>query len=126
MRVTVRLFARLRDIAGASESWVAYDKEDGTKLNDSSLTIGILKAVVSAHVKPIMFLQPTNDCSTRPTVVLSKVIGDQNRRYDATLFPNVPNSATCEDAHVGFVNQHAQVYEWAPSVQVWLHREGVG
>jgi hypothetical protein len=118
------------DIAGASESWGAYDAEDGSNTPDSSISILQLEAVVSQHITPMMFLQPLNDCSTRPTVVLSKVIGDQNRRYDATLFPNVPVSPTtttpCEDAHIGFVTLHAQVYSWGPVVNEWLHRQGVG
>ena len=112
-------------IAAASESWQAYDNEDGT-INDAGPSITKFKNAVAAHKKPLMFLEPSNDCSTRPLVVLSKVIGDQARPYEATLFGPVPNISACQDAHVGFVSDHSQVFKWGPSVQAWLHREGVG
>lgn len=112
-------------IAAASESWNAYDNEDGS-INDSSLSITTLKNAVAGHLQPLMFLEPTNDCSTRPLVVLSNVIGDQNEPYEATLFGRVPNVTACQDAHVGFVTQHSEVYIWGPSVKAWLQREGVG
>lgn len=113
-------------IAAASESWSQYDKEDGTTLDDASPSISNLESAVAAHIKPLMFLEPTNDCSTRPLVVLSDVVGDQNKPYEATLFGKVPNVTTCQQAHVGFVTQHSEVYIWGPSVKAWLQREGVG
>lgn len=112
-------------IAAGSESWAAYDNEDGT-INDASPSITKLKNAVAAHTEPLMFLEPTNDCSTRPLVVLSKVVGDQGKPYEATLFGRVPNVSTCEDAHVGFVTRHSEVFSWGPSVRAWLHRQGVG
>ena len=113
------------EIAAASESWKAYDNEDGT-INDASPSITKFKNTVAAHTKPLMFLEPTNDCSTRPLVILSKVVGDQGRPYEATLFGPVPNISACQDAHVGFVTLHSEVFKWGPSVKAWLHRQRVG
>jgi hypothetical protein len=111
------------DIAGASEQWDRFDSEDGT-IDGHGPSIEALKQVVSEHVTPPMFVQPTNDCSTVPTDAFSEVVADQNKVYEATLFRNVPNVAPddCGSAHTKFVFQSSQVIKWGPEAKVWLVR----
>jgi hypothetical protein len=71
------------DIAGASESWDYFDRDDGNNTPDESASIDKLRAAVRGANKPIFFFEPKNDVSLRPTVVLSKVAGDHSERYQA-------------------------------------------
>ena len=114
------------DIAGASESWDAYDNEDGS-LDNSSASIDVLKAAVRGANKPIFFFEPKNDVSTRPTIVLSKVAGDADERYQAAIYGPVPldPGETTTDAHSKFVTEQDQVEKWGPAVIEFLARHGV-
>lgn len=114
------------DIAGASESWDAYDNEDGS-LDNSSASIDMLKAAVRGANKPIFFLEPKNDVSTRPTIVLSKVAGDADERYQAAIYGPVPldPGEDSTNAHGKFVIDKDQVEKWSPAVIEFLARFGV-
>jgi pimeloyl-ACP methyl ester carboxylesterase len=119
------------DIAGASKNWDAYDREDGPGLDDTSPSIQILEDNVTAHTTPMMFLQPVNDCSTRPTVNFGLAMGNEDQPakqiYEATLFSAVPGTGgDCGTAHTRFVDDCAQVLKWGPSVMTWMQRAGVG
>jgi Alpha/beta hydrolase family len=117
------------DIAAASESWNFFDGEDGV-IDGHSPTIARLNNIVSQHVTPPMFLQPINDCSTVPTDQFSQTVADQDKVYEATLFPAVTVNLTrygtpepdCTKAHPEFVFSQFEVNQWGPSVQVWLDR----
>lgn len=54
------------NIAGASESWEKYDTEDGLSTPDDSPSVDMLKDAVRHAHRPIFFLEPKNDESTRP------------------------------------------------------------
>jgi predicted dienelactone hydrolase len=114
------------DIAGASESWDAFDNDDGA-LDDCSTTLDWLKNAVRGANKPIFFLEPKNDASIRPTVVLSKVAGDANERYQAAIYGPVPldPDEDSKDAHRKFVTQQDQIEKWGPAVIEFLARYGV-
>jgi hypothetical protein len=117
------------DIAAASESWNYFDGEDGV-LDGHSPSITMLNNLVAQHVTPPMFLQPINDCSTVPTDQFGQTVADQDKVYDATLFPAVTVNLTrygtpepdCTKAHPEFVFTQFEVDQWGPSVDAWLHR----
>ena len=118
------------DIAGASESWDFYDGDDGNNTPDESVSIEKLKDAVRGANKPIFFFEPKNDVSLRPTVVLSKVAGDHEERYQAAIYGPVPpdpgeRSIDPTHAHGKFVTDHDQVQKWGPAVIEFLSRFGV-
>jgi hypothetical protein len=113
------------DIAGASESWDFFDTEDGTNTPDNSNSIRILKDAVRGANKPIFFLEPKNDVSIRPTVIFSKVAGDHEERYQATIYGPVPDVSSTEEAHSKFVTDHDQVLKWGPAALEFMSRFGV-
>jgi len=63
-------------IAPASESWDGFDNDDGV-LDDDSPTIERLKGAAMYSALPAYYLEPLNDASTRPAVVLGKAAGDR-------------------------------------------------
>ncbi|HEV8481970.1 MAG TPA: acetylxylan esterase [Blastocatellia bacterium] len=121
------------DIAGASESWEFYDGDDetdGDNTPDNSASIRILKDAVRDANRPIFFFEPKNDVSIRPTVVLSKVAGDQNERFQAAIYGPVPpdpgeKTIDTTHAHGKFVTDHDEVRKWGPAVVEFLARFGV-
>lgn len=121
------------DIAGASESWEFYDGDDetdGDNTPDNSASIRILMDAVRDANRPIFFFEPKNDVSIRPTVVLSKVAGDHNERYQAAIYGPVPpdlgeRSIDPTRAHGKFVTDHDEVHKWGPAVVEFLARFGV-
>ena len=118
------------DIAAGSEQWDQWDHQsdtdDGTddgQVDGHGPVISQMLDVVSQHVTPPMFLQPTNDCSTVPTDEFSGVVADQDKVYEATLFGRSPETGNdCGTAHISFVFTHDQVFKWAPTVKAWLER----
>jgi hypothetical protein len=113
------------DIAGASESWDYFDDEDGDDTPDNSPSITTLKNAVRGAQKPIFFLEPKNDVSIRPTVVLSSVAGNNSERYQAAIYPPVADVLSSAGAHGKFVTEHDQVIKWGPAVIEFLARNGV-
>ena len=116
------------DIAGASESWDYFDGDDetdGDNTPDNSASIRFLKDAVRDANKPIFFLEPKNDVSIRPTVVLSKVAGDRSDRYQAAIYGPVPGVRTGEEAHGKFVTDPDEIQKWGPAVIEFLARFGV-
>ena len=118
--------------APASESWVAFDTEDGSGLDDNSPSIQKLKTAAFAGHAPAFFFEPTNDVSTHPIFVLSAMNAEIGglvppREYQAALFPAVPllPGETAQDAHVKFVKDHDQVQIWAPAARNFMARYGV-
>jgi pimeloyl-ACP methyl ester carboxylesterase len=63
-------------LAPASQSWDGFDNHDGV-LNDESLEIERLKAAAMNSLLPAYYLEPLNDASPRPAVVLGKAAGDR-------------------------------------------------
>ncbi len=113
------------NIAGASQSWTFFDEEDGINTPDDSNSIRILKDAVRGANEPIYFLEPKNDVSIRPTVVFSRVAGNQEQRYQASIFGPVPNVSSTDEAHSKFVKDKDEVKRWGPSVIEFLSRFGV-
>ena len=116
------------DIAGASESWDYFDGDDetdGDNTPDNSASIRFLKDAVRDANKPIFFLEPKNDVSIRPTVVLSKVAGDHSDRYQAAIYGPVPGVRAGEEAHGKFVTDPDEIHKWGPAVIEFLARFGV-
>jgi hypothetical protein len=118
-------------IAGASQSWEGND----------SASSEMIEAVTNA-VAPIYFLEPMNDHSIMPTIVLSQVAGINCRLFQAALFPasEVGGSAstiTIDDykgdwdgdgktydprdkAHGTFTG--VRIDEWSPTVLEFINR----
>ncbi|HXI90160.1 MAG TPA: hypothetical protein VNO24_09115 [Blastocatellia bacterium] len=118
------------DIAGASESWDYFDRDDGNNTPDESASIDRLRAAVRGANKPIFFFEPKNDVSLRPTVVLSKVAGDHSERYQAAIYGPVPpdpgdRSIDPTHAHGKFVTDADEIHKWGPAVIEFLARFGV-
>jgi alpha-beta hydrolase superfamily lysophospholipase len=113
------------DIAGASESWDYFDRDDGNNTPDDSPSIDKLRAAVRGANKPIFFFEPKNDVSIRPTVVLSNVAGNHEERYQAAIYGPVPGARDGEEAHGKFVTDHDEVQKWGPAVIEFLSRFGV-
>jgi hypothetical protein len=118
--------------APASESWTAFDREDGSGLDDDSPSIQKLKAAALKGHAPAFFFEPTNDVSTHPIFVLSSMAAEIGplfppREYQAALFPAVPLAPgeDSSDAHVHFVLDHDQVQIWAPAARNFMARYGV-
>jgi len=63
-------------IAPASQSWDGFDNDDGV-LDDESLQIERLKTAAMNSQLPSYYLEPLNDASSRPAVVLGKAAGDR-------------------------------------------------
>ena len=130
------------DISGGAQSWGDNDPSDYLQ-NE-------LKGAVDDATRPIFFLQPMNDVSRLPTMELSYRAGLRNMRWQAAIFPNVPDEllvcsdtgnpcpcddpdvpgpdleTSCEDvAHGKFVTDETQIPKWAPTVVDFLRRMGV-
>ena len=119
------------DIAGASENWRSYDATQDPPDDNQAPPISKLEQMVADHVTPPMFLQPMNDCSTRPTEYFGKTVADENEPYEATIFPDVTVNTTapygpaitdCSTAHPNFVFLGHWVNLWGPSVVTWIDR----
>jgi hypothetical protein len=63
-------------IAPASQSWDSFDNADGV-LDDDSPKLERLKRAAMNSVLPAYYLEPLNDASSRPAVVLGKAAGDR-------------------------------------------------
>jgi hypothetical protein len=63
-------------IAPSSQSWDGFDNDDGV-LDDESLQIERLKTAAMNSQLPSYYLEPLNDASSRPAVVLGKAAGDR-------------------------------------------------
>src|SRR5205807_688678 len=83
-------------ISAVSESWTAFDEEDGKGTPDDSDSIRLLKGAASDGIRPTYFLTPANDVNTRPVFVLSRAAAHEDfafitpREVQAALFPAVP------------------------------------
>ena len=72
-----RLIAKAKAlIAPASQSWDGFDNDDGV-LDDDSPKIERLKGAAMNSLLPTYYLEPLNDASSRPAVVLGKAAGDR-------------------------------------------------
>jgi hypothetical protein len=78
-------------LAPSSQSWDGFDREDG-KLDDDSRDIEILKDAAMYALLPAYYLEPLNDASSRPAVVLGKAAGDRflgiNQSCRAQVYDN--------------------------------------
>ena len=63
-------------IAPASQSWDSFDNADGV-LDDDSPKLERLKGAAMNSALPAYYLEPLNDASSRPAVVLGKAAGDR-------------------------------------------------
>jgi hypothetical protein len=123
------------DVGGGSQSWVKFDGEPFEYLQDQ------MKEAVDNAQRPIFFVQPRNDVNTDPTLVLSSRAGHNGMRYQAAIFPKVPQSLldpcpredpndptrtlSCEDvAHGKFVTDEDQVRSWGAAAVDFLDRFG--
>ena len=101
-------------IAVASESWDAFDSEDGPQgyggdLDDESESIQQLKRAARSSPFPTYILEPQNDVSTRPTTVLSRAMADfhlaANRACRMQVYTDLrpyphPNGATDAESDI--------------------------
>jgi PGAP1-like protein len=123
------------DIGGGSQSWVKLDGEPFEYLQDE------MGNAVDDAQRPVFFLQPKNDVDTDPTIELSHRAGRNGMRYQAAIFPKVPQSLldpcpredpndptrtlSCEDvAHAQFVLDDDHVQSWGKTAVDFLDRFG--
>jgi pimeloyl-ACP methyl ester carboxylesterase len=130
------------DISGGAQSWGQTDPGDYLQQQ--------MKDAVDHATRPIFFMSPMNDASRLPTIELAYRAGLRNMRWQAAIFPNVPDellvcndtgeACPCDDpdvegpdllrscndvAHGKFVSDPTQVQKWAPAVFEFLRRMGV-
>lgn len=130
------------DISGGAQSWGDNDPADYLQSQ--------MKDAVDNATRPIFFMQPMNDVNRLPTMELSYRAGLRNMRWQAAIFPKVPDEllvcadtgnpcpcddpdvpgpdlgTSCEDvAHGKFVTDETQITKWAPTVVDFLRRMGV-
>lgn len=83
-------------IAPSSQSWDGYDRRDGV-LDDDSGPIERLKTAAANALLPSYYLEPLNDASPPPAVVLGKAAGDHFLAINQSCRENVYETALAID-----------------------------